>query len=212
MSRFVLVRHGQTEWNRVERFRGRVDIALNETGIRQAQAAGEILASTPVKAVFSSPLARAFRMADIIAARLGLRVEVLEGLVDFNYGDWQGMSPEEVAAKYPDLHRQWLESPDKVRIPGGESLDDARDRAMGAVADLAARFPDETVLLVSHKIVCKVILLAVLGLDNSRLWQVEQDNAAINIFECSEAGAFTLLLLNDTCHLEPRLQRCLIGP
>ncbi|MBI4320940.1 MAG: histidine phosphatase family protein [Chloroflexi bacterium] len=202
MAKFILVRHGQTEWNRVERFRGRVDVPLNETGIRQAQAAAERLAEMSISAVFSSPLSRAHKTAEIIALRLGLPVQVAEGLIDFNYGDWQGLSPEEAAANYPEIYPQWLDSPDKARIPGGESLDDVRSRAMDAILELAVRFPDQTVVLVSHKVVCKIVMLALLGADNARFWAVEQDNAAINVFECGERGVFIVLTMNDTCHLE----------
>jgi len=97
MTRFVLVRHGQTEWNRVERFRGRADIPLNETGLAQAKALARRLASWAIAAVYSSPLQRTRETGKAIARQLGLQVEPLEGLIDIDYGALQGLTPEEAS-------------------------------------------------------------------------------------------------------------------
>ncbi len=200
-TRFVLVRHGQTEWNRVERFRGRADIPLNDVGLAQAIATGRrVAAEWAPTAVYSSPLSRSVATAEAIAAPLGLTVVTLDGLADIHYGDWQGLTPEEAAARWPDLVRAWYTAPATVRIPGGESLADLRERAMAAVHELAARHAGETIALVSHTVVNRVILLAVLGLGNDRFWRLRQDNCAINVFE-AEGGDFTLVTMNDTCHL-----------
>ncbi|MBI2954250.1 MAG: alpha-ribazole phosphatase [Chloroflexi bacterium] len=201
MTRFYLVRHGQTEWNKVERFRGRVDIPLNETGAAQARAVAERLAHEKIAAVFSSPLLRALKTAEPIAQKLGLAVQIADALVDFDFGDWQGLTPDEVAQKYPDLFVQWLTHPESVSIPGGESLEDVRTRVSRLVADLAARFKNQEVVLVTHKVVCKVLLCLALELDNSRYWQIEQDNGAISVFDLELPSRFVVSLVNDTCHL-----------
>lgn len=202
MIRFYLVRHGQTEWNVAERFRGRVDIALNETGIAQARAVAERLAVEDISAIFSSPLSRALDTAKPIAEKLGLSVQIADALIDINYGEWQGLTPEEVAAKYPDLYSQWLFRPETVRIPGGESLDDVKTRALQYVKDLTARFKDAGIVLVTHKVVCKVLLCTVLELDLSHFWQIEQDNGAISVFDWDPKQGFIVQLINDTCHLK----------
>jgi broad specificity phosphatase PhoE len=201
MTRIVLIRHGQTEWNRVERFRGRADVLLDETGLAQAKATGRRVASQwqPV-AVYSSPLSRAVKTAEAIAGRLGLLVQIHAGIADIDYGQWQGLTPDEVEERWPEVHHAWDTAPHAVRIPGGETLDEIRVRAMEAVNEIAAQHVGQTVALVSHTVVNRVILLAVLGLGNDRFWRLRQDTCAVNVFEV-DGGEFTLVSLNDTCHL-----------
>lgn len=201
MTRFILVRHGQTEWNRVERFRGRADVPLNDVGLAQAAATGRrVVAEWRPTAVYTSPLSRAVATAEAIAAPLGLPVVPLEGLTDIHYGEWQGLTPEEARARWPDLVHAWYTAPATVKIPGGESLAELRERAMAAIRELATRHPGQTIAVVSHTVVNRVILLAVLGLGNERFWRLRQDNCAINVFE-AEDGDFALVTMNDTCHL-----------
>jgi broad specificity phosphatase PhoE len=201
MTRFILVRHGQTEWNRVERFRGRADVPLNETGLAQAEATGQrVAAEWQPAAVYSSLLSRAVKTAEAIARRVDLAVQVHAALGDIDFGQWQGLTPDEVKERWPEIHSAWYNTPHTARIPGGETLDDLRSRAMRGVRELAARHVEQTVALVSHTVVNRVILLAVLGLGNDRFWRLGQDNCAINVFE-TEGNDFTLVSLNDTCHL-----------
>ncbi len=201
MTCIVLIRHGQTEWNRVERFRGRADVLLDETGLAQAKATGRRVASQwqPV-AVYSSPLARAVKTAEAIAGRLGLLVQIHAGIADIDYGQWQGLTPDEVEERWPEIHHAWYTAPHTVRIPGGETLDEIRVRAMEAVNEIAAQHVGQTAALVSHTVVNRVILLAALGLGNDRFWRLRQDTCAVNVFEV-DGGEFTLVSLNDTCHL-----------
>ena len=201
MTRFILVRHGQTEWNRMERFRGRADVPLNAAGLAQAAAAGRRLAAEwPLTAVYSSPLSRAAATAEAIAAHFDLPVERLDGLADIDYGEWQGLTPDEARALWPAQVKAWYTAPHTVRPPGGESLADLRVRAMATIHTLASRHAGQTVALVSHTVVNRVILLAILGLGNDRFWRLRQDNGAINVFE-AEGRDFVLVGMNDTCHL-----------
>ncbi len=202
MTQIILVRHGQTEWNRVERFRGRADVPLNETGLAQAEATGRrVAAAWKPTAVYSSPLSRAVKTAEAIAKHFGLPVQVHPGLADIDYGAWQGLSPEEARARWPEMVDAWYNKPHLARIPNGETLDDLRRRAMETVNEVAARHPGETIALVGHTVINRIILLGVLGLGNDRFWRIKQDTCAINLFEV-EDGEYTLVSLNDTCHLE----------
>jgi broad specificity phosphatase PhoE len=203
LTRIVLIRHGQTAWNEGvgERLRGRAEIELDEDGFRQARATAAKIACWDVAAVYSSPLKRAWSTASILAEPLGLQVQPLEGIIDIDYGRWQGLSLDEAADDGGDLYRLWLESPQLVTFPQGESLEQVRHRALSAVEDLVAKHPGQTILLVSHKVVCKVLVCALLGLDNSHFWRVQQDLCATNIFEADENG-FDMVTINDTCHLE----------
>jgi broad specificity phosphatase PhoE len=203
MTRIILVRHGQTEWNRVERFRGRADVPLNETGLAQAEATGKRVASEwQPMAVYSSLLSRAVKTAEAIARHFNLPVQIHDGLADIDYGQWQGLTPDEAQERWPDIHHAWYDLPNTARIPGGETLDELRARGMAAVNELAARHTGQTIVLVGHTVVNRIILLGVLGLGNDRFWHLRQDTCAINVFEV-ENGDFTLVSLNDTCHLRP---------
>ena len=201
MTRFVLIRHGQTEWNRVERFRGRADLALDDTGMRQAEAAAERLSRWQIAAIYSSPLRRALMTAQSLASQLRLAVQPLEGLIDIDFGDWQGLSPQEAAAQDSDLYKKWLERPHEVRFPHGESLQDVQHRITAAIESLVQNYSEQTVVLVAHNVVCRVLLCVVLGLDNSHFWQLGQDVGAINVFDFGDDKP-VLSLLNDTCHLK----------
>ncbi len=200
MTRIILVRHGETEWNRVERFRGRIDVELNETGHDQAQAVAERLRGRTIDAVYSSPLKRALHTAQPIAEVSGCKVQRLQGMIDVDYGHWAGHSPQEVADKYPDLYQTWLQAPYLVEFPRGESLAQVRDRAWDAMEGVCARYPERAVVLVSHVVVNRVLVCAALGLGTPCFWKISQDNAAISVLECQQ-GEYRLLLLNDTCHL-----------
>lgn len=199
-TRFFLVRHGQTEWNRQERFRGQADIPLNETGREQARRVAERLAGMSITAIYASRLQRAIQTAQPLAEALNLPIQTLDGLLDINYGTWEGLSPEEVAERDPARYRQWLAAPHTVTFPDGEGLDAVRHRAMTTIHGLAEQHTGQAIVLVSHKIVNKVILCAVLGLTNGSIWRIEQDTGAINVFEWQD-GQFIVSRLNDTCHL-----------
>lgn len=201
MTQIIVIRHGRTEWNRVERFRGRTDLELDEVGVKQAEATAGRVVEWTVSAVYCSPLKRTVTTAHIIAQRLHLEAKPLPGIIDINFGDWQGLSPEEAAANHGSLYTMWLESPHLVKFPGGESLDEVRQRAAAAVADLVKQYPDGTIALVSHRVVCQILILHFLGLDTSHFWQIGQDVSAINVFEVKDSHPYARLL-NDTCHLK----------
>lgn len=185
----------------MERFRGRADLALDDIGVRQAEAAAEVLSRFGVAALYSSPLRRALMTAQILASRLRLPVQPLDGLIDIDFGSWQGLSPKEASERDSDLYKKWLEHPREVHFSQGESLQDVHNRVTAVVADLMKEHSEQTVALVSHNVVCRVLICFVLGLDNSHYWQVAQDVGAINIFEVTD-GKPVLSLLNDICHLK----------
>lgn len=197
----VLVRHGQTAWNKDERFRGRADLPLNEYGISQANATARRLSNCGATAIWASPLQRTLMTAEPIAAQLGLKIEPLQGLIDIDYGAWQGLSTEEALENDPDLYQKWVDTPQDASFPGGESLRDVRNRVGGVIEDILRERADRTTILVSHVVVCRVFVCAVLGLDNSHFWQIGQDTCAVNCIGLRD-GKLVLNSLNDTCHLK----------
>ena len=205
MTRMILVRHGETEWNRVEHFRGHADVPLNETGLAQAKAmARRVAAEWRPVAIYSSPLARAVKTSEAVAWHFSLAVQVHPGLIDIDYGQWQGLTPDEARARWPEVIDAWYNAPHTARIPGGETLNELRVRAMRTVNELASRHQGQTVVLVSHTVINRVILLAVLGLGNDHFWRLRQDTCAINTFE-AEGGFFTIGSLNETYHLRSKI-------
>jgi alpha-ribazole phosphatase len=201
MTSIYLVRHGQTAWNKEEIFRGRTDVPLDETGRKQAELAGQYFKGMEIHAVYSSPLSRARETAEAIARVHHLKVEPLEAMTDMSFGDWEGHAHQEVREKDAETYRQWVESPHVVRLPGGESLDDVRARSMTSLEELVRNQPGKKLVLVSHRVVCKVLICAILGLDNSHFWQITQDTAAINLIQYKN-GKYILSLMNETCHLK----------
>ena len=201
MIQIILVRHGETEWNVKGVFRGRIDIELNETGIKQAQLLVEYLSNLKIDAIYSSPLKRAVKTAEMITSYHKLNVEITPGLIDFNYGEWQGLPRQEVKDKYKELYAEWIKNPHRVKTPSGETLDDVRKRAMDVVNDVIAKY-EGTVVLVSHRVVNKVLICALLGLDNSHFWNIKLDTCGTTAF-AYENERFILIKHNDTSYLKP---------
>jgi len=200
MTQIILVRHGQTPWNKDKIFRGSRDIPLNGQGREEARLAGEWLKDETIHAAYASPLSRARDTAGAIARHHGLAAVDLPGLTDLCYGDWEGMPLTEVKVRYAELYRLWETAPQSVRFPGGETLDEVKERALAAVEEVVTRHPGQAVLLAAHRAVNKVLIAALIGLDNSHFWRIGQDTTAINRFN-RVGDTWHIMGLNDTCHL-----------
>lgn len=201
MLEIILARHGETDWNAAEVFRGRADVELNNTGVMQAELLGEYLCSDSIDFIYSSPLRRAVKTAEAIANRQALAVNTVPNLIDFDYGEWQGLSRREVRERYPELYQDWISIPEQVRIPGGESLEDVRNRVMPFVEDVVLGIGEGKIVLVSHRVVNKVLICALLGLDNSHFWNIKLDTGGITHFSY-EGGRLVLTRHNDTSYLQ----------
>lgn len=200
MTKVYLVRHGQTAWNVGEIFRGRADIPLDETGKKEGHLAGEALKGANLHAIYSSPLSRSMETAENVAKFHNLSVTPLDAIIDISYGEWEGMSRQDVEEKSPDLYRLWIEEPHRARFPKGESLDEVRFRTMAALYELVSKHQDENIVLVAHRVPNKVICCAVLGLDNSNFWRIQQDTACTNLLVYRD-GQWIISYLNDTSYI-----------
>ena len=169
-------------------------------GLKQAELLGKYLSELKLNAIYSSPLRRALDTANIIARYQNIGVEVTDGLIDFNYGEWQGLPDQEVRKLYSALHSRWHNEPHLVRMPGGGSLSDVRERANSVINDVTSKYKGR-VALVSHRVVNKVLICSLLGLDNSHFWDIKQDICGITIFDYIN-GRFILTKHNDTSHLK----------
>jgi broad specificity phosphatase PhoE len=155
--RLLLVRHGETAWNRAGRYQGSADVPLNEIGEQQAQALAVQLRGEPIAAVYASGLRRALATAAPIATEHGLAVVRDVRLNEINQGQWEGLRPIEIVVQWASLHAQWEREPLTVRPPGGETLDEVRARVLAAVDEIAARWAGSTVCVVAHKVSLAVI-------------------------------------------------------
>ena len=197
----ILVRHGQTDWNVNGRYMGWTDEALNEEGLRQAERVARRLAGWPISAVYSSPLKRAVRTADIVARPHSVAVQTIEGLGEMRLGAWEGMFAGDIAAKYPELWKTWRTNPGDFRMPGGESLGEVRERVVRAFDRIMDDSEDSMVLAVTHDAVVKLLVAHCLGVSADIYRRLEVGNASITVME-RDGEKRRLRVLNDTGHLE----------
>jgi len=196
----LLIRHGETAWNRGKIFRGVHDIPLNDNGREQARHLAEALRDREIHAAYTSPLSRATETARIVLDPHGIDPVIEERLKDFNYGDWTGLEEGVVATKWPEEHEQWTKEPHGLRVPGGDTLAEVRDKAFGATEVIAARHDGQTVALFAHRVVNKVLVLAALGLGLDRFPYIRQDNCCLNEFQWKDGG-YIVIGLNDVNHI-----------
>ncbi len=201
MPRILLIRHGQTEWNRRGIFRGRADVPLSPAGVRQMEALAARVATERPARIYTSPLERARTSARILCPAGAQPPLVVEDLTDMSYGEWEGKPEETVRVHYPDLYARWMAEPHRVRHPGGESLAEEQQRADTALREIARSLPAATVAVVAHRVVNKLLLCAALGLGAEGFWRIRQDTGCLNVLE-GEADRLAVVLLNDTCHLQ----------
>jgi len=201
-TRFLLLRHGQTELSVERRYSGRGNPALTDLGRRQAEAAAQFVAEKGdgIAAVITSPLQRAYDTAEAAAKALGLDVNVDADLIETDFGDWEGLTFGEAAERDPQLHKRWLRNT-SVAPPNGESFDAAAERVGRARARIIAEHPGETVLVVSHVTPIKTLLRIALDAGASILYRMHLDLASLSIAEFYPDGAASVRLVNQTSYL-----------
>ena len=206
-TRFVLLRHGQTAMSGERRYSGRGDVALTDLGVEQAAAAAKRLAATDdlttgaeAVPVLSSPLTRATQTAQAVADACGSTVGARPGLVETDFGQWEGLSFSEAAERDPELHGKWL-GDSSVSPPDGESFDTVHARVRELRDELLGEFDGRTVVLVSHVTPIKSLLRMALDAGPSLLYRLHLDLASISIVEFYPDGNASVRLVNDTCHL-----------
>lgn len=151
MTEFWLVRHGQTDWNQEGRYQGQSDVPLNETGVLQAQTlADRLTEEKPFDAIFASDLKRAIRTAEILAAGSNIKIQIDNRLREINQGDWEGKIYKDIVRQYQQILEQRQANPEETRPPGGESVAEVAARVKAAIDEIACRYPDGRVMIVSH--------------------------------------------------------------
>lgn len=199
MTKIILVRHGQTDWNLVGRWQGSADIPLNKRGLEQAEAVAQRLADWPIDAIYSSPQKRAAQTANVIAMQHpDLTVQVEPNWREKDAGDCEGMTRAEVQAMYPTENISF----GAFVAPNGESFESVSERVVRAFNQIEAQHPHETVLVVSHGGTMATLIAHVLRLSRHESWRFTAGhNTGLSRLERTERG-WRLTRLNDTSHLE----------
>ena len=201
--RIFLVRHGETEWNRIHRFQGRSDVPLNQIGKEQAHALALALKDEPITAIYASPLVRALETANLIKS-FHPSIPLFEepGLIEMDLGEFDGMEAGLWVERYPHFRKAWQETPSSVKMPGGESLQEVQTRAIDTLERITQNYPPQsTLLLSSHNFVNRTILCHALGKSLDRFRELKQRTAALNILY-KQDNKLWAEVIDDQSHLQ----------
>jgi phosphoserine phosphatase len=204
--RFLLVRHGETDWNRAGKFQGQIDVPLNDNGRNQASLAAEFLKTIEIDFAFTSPMLRPKETAQIILKnRTELTLNEDADLREIGHGLWEGKFEAEIKAEYPGELERWQSHPESVQMPEGENLQNVWTRATAAWQKIIAQVGNQpqTGIVVAHDATNKVLLCNLLGLDLADIWKIKQGNGAVTVIDYPDGieGQPVIQALNLTSHL-----------
>ena len=199
MTKLFLMRHGETLANIEQVYQGQGDSPLSELGASEAKELAATLKKERFSAVYSSTLSRSYETASIIAEPHKVKAQKIPGLIERYYGAWEGMTFEEIRKKYSKIYKSWLENPGKTVIPQAEALPDLQERGVAAIEALIKKHRGQTICVVGHGGINRVILFHYMNLELNNFWRIKQDNCCINIIEFGKTPV--VLLLNSTWFL-----------
>ena len=201
-SRIILIRHGETNWNKEGRFQGQIDIPLNDKGKGQASKASKYLEEIEFTKAFSSSMKRPYETAKIILNNNKIHIEKIESLVEISHGLWEGKLEEEIKEIWPDMLKNWHEKPESITMPEGESIKQVSDRSISAWNLICnSQEENDTTLLVAHDAVNKTLICHILGLSYSDIWMIKQGNGGITVIDIFKNKNYVISSLNITNHL-----------
>lgn len=200
MTKLILIRHGRTLWNSSGKFQGQSDVQLSPEGIKQAQKLAENFPVNHIDKVYSSNLQRAFATGAIIAQKFNVPIEADNRLCEISFGDWEGMTYDEIHQQWPHEIETMFSSPDSLTMPHGESFFDVQQRGIKALWDIVDKHPDETIVITAHGGILRTLLAYTLHMPLRYIWTLRQDNTAVNIVTFY-GEKINVELLNSTAHL-----------
>lgn len=201
MTEIIIIRHGETEWNKTGRFQGHSDVPLSGEGRMQAEVLGRNLALNRVDAIYASDLTRAMETAAPLAARFGLSIIPDPLLRELNFGAWEGRTFSDVNAEDPDAMKRFYNDPERVDIPNSEPFPNFQRRVAGRVREIVVQQRGKRVVIVSHGASIRILLADILGMPIRSIWHVSQLNTAVNKIRFEDDGFAVVTLMNDTSHL-----------
>src|SRR5688572_384871 len=196
----LLVRHGETAWNREGRYQGRTDIPLSETGQAQVAALGKRLSGIPIKIAYASPLSRAKNTAEAILAGRTVSLSLDAGLLEISHGEWEGQLASDVEISHAEMFGVWRTQPGRTSPAGpkAETLGDVETRAWAVLERVCEQLGDnDTALVAAHDAVNRVILCRVMGIPLERIWSFRQAPAALNVLSGPSIAELQVVRLND---------------
>jgi probable phosphoglycerate mutase len=199
--RMIIVRHGESEWNRIHRYQGQLDAPLSELGLRQAEALAGRLKNEPIEHIYSSRLQRAANTARAIAAHhASVPFAYADELLEIDHGEWQGKYADEIIAQYSDGLREWREHPTRSQMPGGESFSNVLKRTLEFKERAYTDHKGQTILVSTHDVIVKILVADALGMDMDRINRIWVTNASISVIEYGDDLPY-LVSLSEACHL-----------
>lgn len=199
--RMIIVRHGESEWNRMHRYQGQLDAPLSELGQQQAEALAERLRSEHLDCIYASPLQRAAFTAEAIARfHPDAMLKYDPALLEIHHGEWQGKYAEEISTRYADGLQEWRRHPTRSQMPGGESFSNVLKRTLDFKERMLSEHPGQTILVSTHDVVVKILVADTLGMDMDRINCIWITNASISIIDYGSVLPF-LISLSETAHL-----------
>lgn len=198
---FYIVRHGQTNWNILGKTQGHGNSDLTAKGIEQATELAESIVNYPIDYIYSSDLGRAVQTAQILGDKLNIEVEETEALREMGFGEWEGLLIDEIKTNYANVYTTWRNEPHLAQIPGGETLHLIKDRVDSFIQSLNEKYDNKHILLVTHSVTVRVMLLAFLNSGMENIYRIKQDNTALNIVEYRDYGP-VVIKMNDTSHIK----------
>jgi broad specificity phosphatase PhoE len=202
MTTLIFIRHGETAWSKGKKHtvRGRIDLPLNKIGEEQATVVAEQLSKENISTVYSSPLKRAVKTAEKVAKPHGIKEIEHIGFIDLDFGSWQGRLHKDLVEEFPRMYNKWLARPDKMVFPHGETLQAVYDRVSETLTDLIKKHKNETIVIVSHGVVLKVVLCYINQVGINKFWDFDVDNCTITKVKYKK-GKFEIETMNDSKHL-----------
>lgn len=197
-----IIRHGECAGNKEKRIRGHMDFPLNENGIKQANALAEAMKGRGIERIFSSPLCRATKTAEILSEALGIGYEPREGFNNICIGVWENRIKAELAAEVPEMWETWLNRPEELVIEGGETLDHVRERSLRELKSVIKEYEGRTIAIVGHRGTIKPMLAGALDINKPCYWKLHIDTAAYAVLTFDDTHGFCLMGLNFTEHLK----------
>ena len=198
--RLILVRHGQTEWNAGGRYQGQSNVALSDTGRKQARFLAERFPVKQLDAIYTSDLDRAKETAECVGEKLGVSVRSEKAFRELSFGDWEGLTYQEISSRWPEEANKLFTAPDELVIPHGETFQELQKRALDKIHLLYEKHIDQTVAVFAHGAINKTILAGLMHIPLHYLWSLRQDNTAVNILRLDD-GYVMVELINSTSHL-----------
>ncbi len=207
MTTLFVVRHGETDNNKLHRFIGSTDHPLNERGQAQAACLREPMSNVRIDRIYSSPYRRAMMTAEQIRAGREIDIVPHRGLCEIHCGEWEGLNRAEIEARWPGVINLWQYEPDRLLMPGGESFEQVQSRAVQAFVDIVRRESGRVIALTSHMLTIQLVMCRLLNVPIREVWNmVRLENTSITTMKISENGDYAITKWGDDAHLPESLK------